>query len=159
MAYSNVDIPYLPDMWDEIFYPNCIVQMAYYEDEEDWYILNLYASRTAFIYDDGIRHGADEYEWYVYSEDTEDGSLDWHYPLGVAGPYTGGLTEVRPVGLVDGVMCRYWTNHDIYDADGKLYLAADGVTPIKWSGLKDWIRGLVIGTASKPVPFGGVSDE
>lgn len=158
MAYSYVEIPEMP-VWDSVSYPYLLIGMVYEQDADDWYTAHCYYSSVPYTYSPGgvmadeaigrlVCNGLME-GWQVYN-----GS--WEYQLDTE--FWNADSVGHNFGFVDNVVYRYWTNHEIKKTDGSTYLAANSVTPMNWRGLKDWIRGLVIGTASKPVPFGGVKD-
>lgn len=122
-------------------YPYYVLVYDYSEGTEDWYQAHLFASATAFVWDGGkIVNPGGETLRQVYDEET--GWLD----LGTATP------NITP-GLDGNVYQRVYTNHDILDAEGNVWLAAGAVTPVeeaKKSPLKSWLMGLALALAGKP---------
>lgn len=143
MAYSNVTPPTLPE-YDSVAYPYYVLVYNYENGSEDWYEAHLYYSGTAFTYDGTqVTNAEGVTRTQVYAD----------------GSWTGEVTteeapELSP-GLTGSVYQRIYTNHDILDGEGNVWLAADSVTAVEtaWAGLKSWLLGYALGLAGKPLPI------
>lgn len=146
MAYSNVTPPKLPE-YDSVAYPYYVLVYNYEKGSEDWYEAHLYYSGTAFTYDGTkVTNAEGVTRTQVYAD----------------GSWTGEVTteeapELSP-GLTGSVYQRIYTNHDILDGEGSVWLAADSVTAVEtaWAGLKSWLLGYALGLAGKPLPISSV---
>lgn len=132
MAYSNVSFPSVP--YGNIQgYPYCAVMLSYDPLAEDWWKARLIASPSEFYYDieSHVLVAGDvrisemsfgETSWARWW------TSDWHnLKAGFGGdPYMyedGSLS-------VSQSYYRIWTNVNVYDTNGNLWLAADDVTPV-----------------------------
>lgn len=148
MAYSNITYPTLPE-WDQNAYPYYAIGIGYLKDDDDWWMVSLNYSDTTFgcsgnrLYVNGLGYN----RYIVWGNETWMPEME----------HSDG-ESILDLGLVEGIYTRVWANHDIYDDDGNRRIKAG-----EWSGktrekVLEYLRGLVIGVASKPVPFGGVND-
>lgn len=157
MAYSNTTLPALPE-YDTAAYPYAVALFSYGKGEEDWYQLVLAVSASAFkasfqSMDDGsgnvLKSGmaavnTGTVRRWVCGED------------GVWEEQASGDIICLP-GLAGNVYQRVWTNHDILDESGNVWLAAGCVTPVDTGVSADWLRsfklGLALGLTGKALPF------
>lgn len=147
MAYSNVTPPKLPE-YDSVAYPYYVLVYNYEKGSEDWYQVHLYYSDTAFSYDGSYVTNAGAVTKCVY--DVSGGV--WTDPAALAS------APQITYGLTGSVYQRIYTNHDILDGEGNVWLAADSVTAVEtaWAGLKSWLLGYALGLAGKPLPISSV---
>lgn len=148
MAYSNVTPPALP-AYDTAAYPYAVVVFNYETGETDWYQTHLMCAASAFTYDSAggyVTQSEETHLWFACNAGGDWGSAtvdDTELEL------TPGLGET---GLV---YKRIWTNHDILDDNGDVWLTANTVTPeadvTKKFPLKSWLIGYIMGLAGKPV--------
>ena len=119
-AYSNITPPKLPT-WDTTAYPYAVLVFNYEKDATDWYQVHLNYSSIPFTYsttDACITNTASEHGWRIYGDNS------WTTEI----MSTAGLA-LSP-GLKGQVFQRIWTNHDILDENGVVYLPANSVTPV-----------------------------
>lgn len=145
MAYENVTPPTMP-AYDTAKYEYSMLVFNYVRGESDWYQVHLVYATTPFVY---IPNGN-----YITSKDALHG---WQIYGTDDNAWTGEMFEETKLrlspGLKGGVHQRIWTNHDIADENGNVYLAANAITPIKWEGLRSWIRGYVSELVANPLPI------
>lgn len=141
MAYDNVTRPELPTSYIAETYPNYVMVFNYARGTSDWYQVHMYYSGNAFTYDGSRITNA---EGIIRKDIYGDG-------------WTGEVVVEDTPNLVPGlhgdVYQRIYTNHDILDGAGNVYLAADTVTPVKLFDLKSWLTGFSLGLAGKPLPL------
>lgn len=142
MAYSNVTRPDLPGTYDPAAHPNYVMVFDYGQGADEWYMVHMYYSGTAFVFDG--KHITNT-ESVVRKNIYADGL--W------LGEESGDGAPALSPGLHGDVYQRIYTNHDILDGDGNVYLAADTVTPVKLFDLKSWLTGFALGLAGKPLPL------
>lgn len=147
MAYENVTPPALPS-YDTAAYPKYVLVFDYGAKESDWYQVHLYYSATAFTYNGSVATNSGVVFKQVYDDSigawTDYGELS-------------GAVNLSP-GLKDGVYQRIYTNHDILDGEGTVWLAADSVTPVEETGVtEEWLHsfktGLALGLCGKALPW------
>lgn len=154
-----------PPVHDENEFPYMVITRSYNSDGTEYGTPQLYAfsSDMEFEYTDSTViwaaaeavywWGDEENGWYdmadnPYTNNGEGVSMNLYMPFGVyEDPLFGANKKTVTI----------WSNFDIYNEDGSLYLAASD--PVKLFDIKDWIIGQVIGMASKPVPYGGANDS
>lgn len=118
--YSNITPPSRP-AYDTAAYPYEILVFTYETGAEDWYSVGIEYSAMPFTYDPakGITHTGT----YISEQYTESGWYNW-------GEQTD-PPELMP-GVVNATLYRrIWTNHDILDGSGDVYLAANTATPVE----------------------------
>lgn len=147
MAYENVTPPELPS-YDTAAYPKYVLVFDYGAKESDWYQVHLYYSATAFTYDGSVVTNTGTVFKQVYDDS-----------IGAWTDY-GELSEAVNLspGLKDGVYQRIYTNHDILDGEGTVWLAADSVTPVEETGVtEEWLfsfkTGLALGLCGNALPW------
>ena len=147
MAYENVTPPALPS-YDTAAYPKYVLVFDYGAKESDWYQVHLYYSATAFTYNGSVATNAGVVFKQVYDDS-----------IGAWADY-GELSEAVNLspGLKDGVYQRIYTNHDILDGEGTVWLAADSVTPVEETGVtEEWLfsfkTGLSLGLCGNALPW------
>lgn len=155
MAYSNTTIPKFPE-YDTTANPYAVALFTYGKGEEDWYHIVFAVSASAFrasfvSVDDGegnvLRSGmaaqntSTVHRWICGEDGVWEAQVD-------------GDIICMP-GLSGTVYQRAWTNHNILDQSGNLWLAANSVSPVGVT--ENWLRsfqeGLALGLAGKPLPF------
>lgn len=155
MAYENVTPPPLPE-YDSTTYPNYLLVFNFDEGSTDWSQVHLLYAESPFVYDsDGayIRGSVATYGWQVY--DVYDA---WAILLGQEFHTIGLELDITP-GLDGEVFQRIYTNHDILDSKGNVYLAADCVTPVSTFDLRSWLVGYTLGICGKPLPLSTATKE
>ena len=126
-------------------YPYYVLVFDYGAKESDWYQVHLYYSATAFTYDGSVVTNTETVFKQMYDDS-----------IGAWTDY-GELSEAVNLssGLKDGVYQRIYTNHDILDGSGTVWLAADSVTPVGVS--ENWLRsfklGLSLGLCGNALPW------
>lgn len=119
-AYSNITPPRLPS-WDTTAYPYAVLVFNYEKDAIDWYQVHLNYSSVPFTYDTAnacITNTASEHGWRIYGDDGWTAEIMSTANLGLS------------PGLKGQVFQRIWTNHDILDDNGVVYLPANSITPV-----------------------------
>ena len=152
--YSNVTPPALPAEYDSTAYPYYVLVFNYTEGTEDWYSVNLFYSATAFICcteeELNVKYVTTENATHILS----DGTRGW-------GTVIESVTPSITPGLDGNVYTRIYTNHNIFDTAGKLWLAADTVTAVGvtkqwldsfWAGVSMGLCGKAIFGKGEPVP-------
>jgi hypothetical protein len=131
----------------------------YVRDTDDWSKVRLCCSTTAFTYDGSYVINNNIAGNYLYSAE---------YSAWVEDMISGNTQSIKP-GLDNAVYQRIWTNHDILDGSGNVWLAANSIAPAEETEPDDetdtdtptvsdqWIRsfqtGLVLGLAGAPLPI------
>lgn len=128
-------------------YPYYVLVFDYVKGAEDWYQVHLYYSGTPYTYDGTHVTNAEG----IIRKDVYDGSA-W------SGEITSESAPTLAPGMNGDVYQRIYTNHDILDGEGNVWLAADSVTPVEeetGSGfdLKSFLTGLALGLSGKPLPL------
>lgn len=135
MAYSNVTPPALPN-YDTAANPYAIVIFAYEIGAENWENFTIQYSATPFIYDPSV--GIKNTGVWTSQLYTNDGWFNWGEQTEHGGVMPG--PEVT-------MFRRIWTNHEIYDTNGNIYLEANTVTPlyeVLWEiNVKSKLAGLI----------------
>ena len=142
MAYSNVTAPVLP-AFDTATYPYYVLVFNYDVGATDWYEVHLMASTSAFYYDTAAGHATINETSHLRYEISTGGSewTEW------------GVVEATPTikpGQAAQIYQRIWTNHDILDTAGKVWLEANKATPV-WDARSFWM-GVALGLAGKGLP-------
>lgn len=149
MAYENVTPPPLPE-YDSTIYRYYLLVFNFDEGNTEWYQVHLLYAESPFVYDSDkkcINGSVATYGGQVY--DVYDA---WAILLGQEF-HTIGLELNLTPGLDGEVFQRIYTNHDILDSKGNVYLAADCVTPIYTFDLRSWLIGYTLGICGKPLPL------
>jgi hypothetical protein len=119
-------------------YPYHVLVFDYGAKESDWYQVHLYYSATAFTYDGSVATNTGTVFWRVYGKDSEA----WTDAVELT------MAPTLSPGLKDGVYQRIYTNHDILDGEGTVWLAADSVTPVEETEITaEWIESFKLGLA------------
>lgn len=148
MAYENVTAPPLPE-YDSTTYRYYLLVFNYGEGDTDWYQIHMNYSDSPFVYDANggyICGSVETYGWQSYDAET-----GWTF-FGKEFLDNGLELNIRP-GMTGGVFQRIYTNHDILDSNGNVYLAADCVTPVSTFDLRSWLVGYTLGICGKPLPI------
>lgn len=118
MAYSNITPPTLPEH-DSALYSHYVLEFEYENGSDNWFAVSLRYSSTPFTYDGAAVTNAGEHHLQTYGS----GTGEW--------TYWGTLTEmsIAPGTTSTGGYRRIWTNHNILDGSGKVWLAANTATP------------------------------
>ena len=128
--YNGVELPELP----ELIYPHAIIQ-----DLGFLYRLYLFELKPK---PGGLVDAGSHFVNYVR---TTDGWLE--NSSGTVGSFQPGLKYV------------IWTNTDLYNEDGSLFLAASDPVPVGGVPvrihLKSWLTGYALGLAGQPLPLIG----
>lgn len=155
MAYSNTTIPKFPE-YNTTANPYSVALFSYGKGEEDWYQLVFAVSASAFkasfvSMDDGngnvLKSG-------MAAQNT---SIVHRWVCGADGVWEAqadGDIVCMP-GLSGAVYQRVWTNHNILDQSGNIWLAANSVSPVgvTESWLRSFKMGLALGLTGKPLPL------
>lgn len=138
MAYSNIKPPTLPE-YNSALYPNYVLEFEYENGSENWFAVSLRYSSTPFTYDGSAVTNAGEHHLQTYGS----GTGEW--------TYWGTLTEmsISPGTTATGGYRRIWTNHNILDGSGKVWLVANTATPAganqdRLSIMKSKLAGLIM---------------
>ena len=138
MAYSNITPPTLPE-YDSALYSHYVLEFEYENGSENWIAVSLRYSSTPFTYDGGAVTNAVEHHLQTYGS----GTGEW--------TYWGILTEmsIAPGTTSTGGYRRIWTNHNILEGSGKVWLAANTATPAeanldRLSIMKSKLAGLIM---------------
>jgi hypothetical protein len=121
MAYSNVTPPTLPS-YDSVANPYYLIQFEYALGAEDWSTVRFWYGAAPLTWNGStVTNSAD---CYLYTWGT--GSPEW--------TAWGFMAEAGEMALTPGpttadTYMRLYTNHDILDANGKVWLAEGTVTP------------------------------
>ena len=142
MAYSNVTPPALP-VFDTTAYPNYVLVFNYYVGATDWYEVHLMASASAFYYDTAAG----------YATINETSHLRYEISARESEWTEWGAVEAAPTikpGQTAQIYQRIYTNHDILDTAGKVWLAADSITPVEDTrDLRSHVLGIVLALIQK----------
>ena len=142
MAYSNVTPPALP-AYDTTAYPCYVLVFNYDVGATDWYEGHLMASASAFYYDTAAGHATINETSHLRYE-ISSGESEWT---------EWGAVEAAPTikpGQTAQIYQRIWTNHDILDTAGKVWLAADSVTSVEDKrDLRSHVLGIVLALIQK----------
>jgi hypothetical protein len=153
-VWSNYDILYEND--NSLFlassepvpvlaYPYSVMVYDYEKGAEDWYQVHLYYSATPFTWNgEAVGNSGTVYKRIydaAYDGWTEEAETE---------------IEASP-GLTGTTYQRIYTDHDIKDSAGNIWLAAGSVTEAEKIVTETWLRsfqaGLAIGLAGKPLPI------
>lgn len=141
MAYSNVTPPPLPE-YDTEIYGFYILVFSYEIGAEDWYSVQLRYAPWRFSYDEalGITNGGNNF-LQVYGDGTWG---DWGQ--------NQETLAIKP-GQVGKTYQRIYTNHNIFDANDEIYMAADTILPPDENRflIKDFLNGLVMALCGRPI--------
>lgn len=145
MAYSNIALPTFPE-YDTAAYPYAVGILNYELDKEEWYEFHLWYSGTPFTWSGSAAVNTGTAYSRVYGNYEE-----------VTGWTDAFETDVEAAPGLHGIVYhRIWTNHDIADADGNVWLPAGEVTPVGETVSGVWLRsfqtGLALGLLGKPLP-------
>lgn len=145
MAYTNITPPALPD-YDAETYGKCVIVFNYELDAADWYMVHLIYGAWQFSHTEaqGITNTGTTftrtYSGGSWSAETQD----------LVAP------SLSP-GAHGAVYQRIWTNHNIYDENGDIYLEENTVTPLdeepdeEDTWLRDFQIGLALGLSGKGI--------
>lgn len=142
--YSNVTPPVLPE-WDTSAYPYYVLVFTYGKGDTDWFGCALYYMAAPFVYNDGgyVTGTVETFGYRGYKPSTET----WEYWLnGEEFQQPGTALELRP-GVVGGNYQRIYTDHDIKDSAGNIWLAAGSVTEAEEIVTEKWLRSFQAGLA------------
>ena len=143
MAYSNVTPPPLPE-YDTEIYGFYILVFSYEIGAEDWYSVQLRYAPWRFSYDEalGITNGGNNF-LQVYGDGTWG---DWGQ--------NQETLAIKP-GQVGKTYQRIYTNHNIFDANDEIYMAADTILPPDENRfpILDFINGLVMALCGRPIQW------
>lgn len=137
--YNGIELPALPN-WDKAAYPYAVVNKGVKG------LYNLYCSSVSFTaYEDD----------YGNINVSHENSTMLHYQCMTA-EYAYGASDgwVEKSTLSNDVGGVFWTNADIFFADGTLYLSASDPVPVtipKWAHMNSFLKGLALGLAGKPL--------
>ena len=141
MAYSNVTPPPLPE-YDSETYGYYILVFSYEIGAEDWYSVQLRYAPWRFSYDEalGITNGGNNF-LQVYGDGTWG---DWGQ--------NQETLAIKP-GQVGKTYQRIYTNHNIFDANDEIYMAADTILPPDENRfpIHDFLNGLVMALCGRPI--------
>jgi hypothetical protein len=143
MAYSNVTPPPLPE-YDTEIYGFYILVFSYEIGAEDWYSVQLRYAPWRFSYDEalGITNGGNNF-LQVYGDGTWG---DWGQ--------NQETLAIKP-GQVGKTYQRIYTNHNIFDANDEIYMAADTILPPDENRfpILDFLNGLVMALCGRPIQW------
>ena len=138
MAYSNITPPTLPS-YDSTLYTHYVLEFEYDNGAENWAAVSMRYSATPFTYNGAAVTNAGEHHLQTYGS----GTGEW--------TYWGTLTElsIAPGVTATGGYRRIWTNHNILDGSGNVWLAANTATPAeanqdRLSIMKSKLAGLIM---------------
>ena len=121
MAYSNVTPPTLPS-YDSVANPYYLIQFEYAIGAEDWSTVRLWYGSAPLTWNGSAVTNSVDFSLYTYGT----GSSEW--------TAWGVMAEAGEMALTPGpttadTYMRLYTNHDIKDGTGAVWLAANTVTP------------------------------
>lgn len=127
-------------------YPYSVIAYNYEKGAEDWYQAHLYYSATPFTWNGtAVVNSGTTYK-RIYDAELDAWTDDAE-------------TEIEATPGLDGtVYQRIYTDHDILDSTGAVWLAAGQVTPVEETGVSDTWKysfklGLALGLCGKPLPI------
>lgn len=135
LLYNGVAVPALPDYDGETY------SYIALRKNEDGTTFNLYCCKSPPIINSAGR--------IVFANQTLGGCVAYSY---TNGEWIGPTYSTALVGLsttVDGV---FWSNADILNPDGTVFLEASDPVSATWSGLQSWLIGYVLGLI-EPMPI------
>ena len=133
--YNGVRLPKLPE-WDETVYPYAFIGHSFVNDSWTLYITQDNPVRRENDTQNGIRI------YTYYHPDLLKAFGQWERVIG--NPTTGSLfipTDENGEAVIEIV----WTNTDILNEDGSLYLAASTPVPVSGIGHKSMVQGWLVG--------------